>query len=66
MDKSERTFLKARLDAANREYEAQSHDKRVEHGLVRSDTEGQNTVADVRNDEGRRQPNPAFKRSTGS
>lgn len=65
MEKSERMFLKARLDAANREHQAQSHDKRVEHGLVRSDTEGQNAVANVGDDEAPSQPDPTGSEDAG-
>lgn len=58
MEKSERTFLKARLDAANREHQARAHDSRVEHGIIRSDTEGRHEAADVQHEDAVNQPDP--------
>lgn len=47
MKKSEQELLKARLDAANRDHQADACDRRIEHNPKRYDTEGQALSATI-------------------
>lgn len=47
MKKSEQELLRARLDAANRDHQADTYDRRVEHNPTRYDTEGRALPATI-------------------
>lgn len=53
MKRSEQELLKARLNAANRDHQADAYDRRVEHNPTRYDTEGQARPATIQQTDAR-------------